>query len=271
MNSPDTLNLAALPFYQWDTFVAPQSDPEVGVVPAMLDSIFCEHDSVVYRPSLFSSHSLMPQDRNLTPRPDSTTAPWIFGVLVLLTALLCLYYRMRKITFGPLLTALVDSRAMDRMLRNNNMTRSIQLFPMGMLTVAVVALTLQPVPLWQYLLLTAGLIVAYALRNGLMRFLATVFDNSGAVSTYVISNYLYHLTLATLLLPMLFLHFYLPRGGEMMLYVMVGLVAVEFLTRLVRGLKLFLTQSSGAHFYLFYYLCIVEIVPILVLLKLFIL
>ena len=271
MNNPDTLNLAALPFYEWDTFVAPHDEPEVGVVPAMIDSIFCEHDSAVCRPSLFSGHSLAPHDGGLTPRPVTATDPWVFGVLVLLTALLCIFYHIRKISFGKLLAALVDSRAMDRMLRGNNMTRSMQLFPMGMLTMAIVALAAQPDPLWRYLLLVAALTVAYILRNGLMRFLAIVFENNGAANSYITNNYLYHLTLGTLLLPLLYLHFYLPQGSNIMLYLMGGLTGIEFLMRIVRGLKLFLTQSSGAYFYLFYYLCIVEIVPFLVLLKLFIL
>ena len=61
--------------------------------------------------------------------------------------------------------------------------------------------------------------------------------------------------------------FYLPWGNGVVLDILAGLIVVEFIVRLFRGMKLFLTQSSNAHFYLFYYLCIVEFIPILVLIK----
>ena len=37
--------------------------------------------------------------------------------------------------------------------------------------------------------------------------------------------------------------------------------------RLVQGVKIFLTHANGVGFYLFYYLCIVELVPVVVLLR----
>ena len=273
MTTSDTLDLTTLPFYQWDTFVTVVEEADMGVYQSMMDSIFREGDSITQpqRPSLFREHTLVPHDSNLLVRPGKSSPSWTFILLVILAGLLCLYYRVHKITVGHLLHSVVDSRAMDRMLRGNNMTRTVQMFPMGLLLIASLALPVayftDRLPFVSYLTLSAVVMLAYLLRNLLLRFFGTIFDDSAAVNAYITSNYLYHLVLASVTIPLLFLFFYLPWSNEVVLDILAGLIALEFIMRLFRGLKLFLTQSSNAHFYLFYYLCIVEIVPILVLIK----
>ncbi|MBR4774030.1 MAG: DUF4271 domain-containing protein [Bacteroidales bacterium] len=273
MTTPDTLNLTTLPFYQWDTFVPVLEEADMGVYQSMMDSIFREGDSAVQqqRPSLFREHTLVPHDTHLLVRPDKSSPSWTFVLLVFLAGLLCLYYRVHKITIGHLLHSIVDSRAMDRMLRGNNMTRTVQMVPMGLLLIASLALPVayftDRLPFASYLTLSAVAMLAYLLRNLLLRILGTIFDDNAAVTTYITNNYLYHLVLASVTIPLLFLFFYLPWSNEVVLDILAGLIGLEFVMRLFRGMKLFLTQSSNAHFYLFYYLCIVEIVPILVLIK----
>lgn len=277
MNSPDTLDLSTLPFYQWDTVApAPADSNEFAWLEAM-DSLFAQRPAteVHERPSLFRGHSLQVEHSAPLTRNDGTAAPWVFIVLTLFTAMLCLYYRIRKLQMKELLPSMFDSRSMDRMLRNHNMTHSYQLFPMGVMLTTVVALpvstllapSLNWAPGLTYLLFVVGLTLAYLLRNGLMRLLGTIFDNEEAVSLYITSNYLFHLLLATLLVPLLYLLYYLPNAHEALLYVVGAVATIEFLVRLIRGLKVFLTQSSASQFYLFYYLCIVETAPIIVIVK----
>ena len=161
---------------------------------------------------------------------------------------------------------------MERTLRNNKFNSRSRFLPMGLLMLAGLMLIVHQMALAKtgiggYLLLVAITAVLYLLRNALLRLLAVVFDNNSAIDSYITSNYFYHLALATLLLPLLFLINYLPAGKEVALYVLEAVVAVELIMRLLRGVKLFLTQSSGPYIYLFYYLCIVEMTPILVLIK----
>jgi hypothetical protein len=224
------------------------------------------------RPSLFKSHGFAVQDSHLQTRVDTAAPVWVFVVLVTLTALTTLFFRSCKIPVKEMAPLLFDSRAMDRTLRNNNLNKRIRLVPMGLLMLAGLTLPVHQTAmaasgLGGYLLLTAAVAALYLLRNGLLRLLAGVFDNNASVDAYITSNYLYHLALITLLLPLLLLQTYLPAGREAVLYIMGGVVILEWIARLFRGLKLFLSQSSGAYVYLFYYLCIVELTPILVLLK----
>lgn len=267
----DTLHLDTLPFYLWEA--ASTVDAQEGYVGvAMIDSVFDTRpaDSLRQHPSLFLQHTLAVRHDSLQARSVNTPPIWIFSFLTILTAMLCLYFRLHKLHVGTLLTSTVDSRAMDRMLRGNNMTRTSQLLPMGLLMVATLALPLHSLTLdgiGNYLLLTVGLATAYLIRNILIRLLGIIFDNSAAVGIYITSNYIYHLVLASLLTPLLFLYYYLPGAHNTLLFILEIIVITEFVIRLFRGMKLFLTQSSESTIYLFYYLCTVEIVPILVLIK----
>ena len=274
MESNDTLNLSALPFYQWDSVIAAQPQEAKFAGVAMMDSVFSQEvpsDSLL-RTSLFTGHSLKRVDSNLIPRHDTTMPSWLFVLLLALTALLTLYYRSHKLRLSDLLASLTSSRTMDRTLRNNNLLRTALLIPAALLMTACVALPVHQTAMAHtgvggYLLLWAGLSAAYLLRNGVVRLLGSIFDNTAAIEIYLTSNYLYHLTLATLLLPLLFPYLYLPWGHDTLFYILAGIVVVELVMRLFRGLQLFLTQSKSAHLFLFYYLCIVELVPILVLAK----
>lgn len=276
MTTADTLDLAQTPFYLWDSL----PHDSATAATAGVDSCYTEflvptadtaHDTVE-RPSLFAGHSLVPQGRVLAPRTDTATPPWVFPVLLALVAVVTLFYRLRKLRLHDLLTALVDSHAMDRLQRNNSLLHTSQLVPMGLLMLGSLALPVHQMAMAKtgfigYVLLTATLAAAYLLRNGLMRLLGNVFENEGPVGTYITSNYLYHFVLASVILPVLFLLLYLPYGTTALLYVLGGLLALEILARLIRGLQLFLTHSSGPRFYLFYYLCLVEIAPFLVLIN----
>ena len=275
----DSIALSAQPFYQWDTipYSKESTTPDLGLAATDTFSLFFLPDSTlsgepIVRPSLFKEHALAVQHDGLQTRTDTMAPAWVFGVLVTLLVLLTVYYRTTKLHFKSLVPLLFDSRAMDRTLRNNNLNSRIRFVPMGVLMLACLAVALQQTAFAKtgiggYLLLLAGAEALYLLRNGLLRLLAMVFDNNSAIDLYITSNYLYHLALATLALPILFLVTYAPFGQTVALTILEVVVVLELIIRLFRGMKLFLTQSSGPYVFLFYYLCIVEIAPILVLIK----
>lgn len=273
MPTADTLQIDALHFYQWDSLtVAPvEHTANIGLPMDSIFRPFAESEQV-YRQSLFTGHELPMQNNIRQERAQEVAPVWNFIVVLLLCGLLVLYFKMRKITIQEVIKSAVDQRAMDRMIRSNNLNRNYLLLPMGALMIAAVGMGI-----WQsamthtgiggYLLLSAALSVAYILRNSLLRLFGNVFDNPQAISYYIISNYIYHLILAVITTVLLFPLIYFPNGSEFFSYLFFSLVGLCFLIRLLRGIKIFLTQSKSFNFHLFYYLCIVEIIPYIVLLK----
>ena len=263
------------PFYLWDTTPYPLPEQTEVITGIPLDSIFPPRELLppVVRPSLFSHTTLPLTHDDLQERANTAPAPWLFAALVVLLGLLFLYYKRTKLRIIDLLKAATDHRAMDRLIRGNNLTTT-RLVPMGLFVIATLATSIYLMALSHngitaWLLLFGALTIAYMLRNIVARLLGNVFNDSDTLSAGIASNYIYHLLLATSIAPLLLLQAYLPVGRETVFYIIVALTALELLLRLFRALKLFLTLSKSRSFYLFYYLCTVEIVPLLVIAKWF--
>lgn len=258
------------PFYQPDTayWSSVQVEPSTGVP---LDSIFQARElaPVVMRRSLFAGHTLQTSHTGLVPREHQGAASWLFVLVIVLAALTYFYVSSRKIKIGELLQSTVDRRTMDRLVRGNNLTpmrlMSIGLLLSGMTAVAVSHLALSGMGFLGWLLATLALSAAYFIRWGLLRVLGRVFDSEEAMSAYITSSYLYHLVLCIALVPLTLLLLYMPWGNMVVLVAIGVLAALLFAMRMIRGVKLFLTISSTLSFYLFYYLCTVELIPIVIL------
>lgn len=276
MPDTDTLTLPQLPFYQ-KAIAPPTADTLEVDLGLPLDSIFrpCDRPEPLQRKSLFTHHSMPLQHHELQERHDAGSPAWIFVLLLALTVLVFLFNNIHKIKPSTLLKATIDRRAMDRLVRDSNLIRPAQMMPVALLLVAELGMVaymaaMRHMGVSSYLLVTAALAVGYLLRNSLLRLLGNVFDSKEAVAAYITNSYIFHLVLAVALLPLLFLMAYMPWGAEATLYAAIGITALTFLVRVTRCLNLFLTISKTLRFYLFYYLCTVEIVPVLVLIKLII-
>lgn len=271
IQQPDSL----LPFYEWHSaYAVPDVDTSTGVP---LDSIFKSYcaDSVIVRPTLFTGHTLAPQNSEPTVRQQVAAPWWVFAVAVLLCAMLCLFYRTRKINIGELLKSTIDAHGADRLLRGLSLRRASSLLSVALILTAALALAVWNVAMRHtgiqgYLLLALGLAAGYLLRNGLLTLLAAVFEQKQAMSAYISGNYLYHLVLATAVTPLLFVVVYIPVAANVAMWTIGVLTALVFIMRFFRGVQLFLTKSTSNSLFLFYYLCTVEMIPPLVLLKWFI-
>lgn len=269
----DTLDLTALPFWQWQ-YTPTGETSSVNGIP--IDSIFhtFEIPDTVFHESVIAPHNFPMIHSSLEDRPDNTTPAWIFLVLLLLATSTSLLFRLRNIKPMLLLKSAIDVRAMDRLVRDCNLNHTTTMIPMGLLLVAGICLPvhqeLMPTTdILGYLLLVSAIGLLYILRNGLLRLLGNTFDNKQGITLYITSNYLFHLIEATTVIALLFLYFYLPGGRITMTWIVTLYLCVGFLTRFLRSVKVFLTHQNSSSFYLFYYLCIVESIPIIVVLKWF--
>lgn len=273
MPTADTIatDTLALPFYLQHEAYHVDTAREVNTgIP--LDSIFRPYDApdTVYRQTMFIGHKLVPSHQALQERPDMAAPGWLFVAIVMLCAALCFYYRIHKLKIRELTKSFFDSHAASRTMRSS--LQGAALLPIALILCASISLAIWHMAL-QYtnplicLLIALGLTVGYLLRNALLSALATVFDSREAMSTYINGNYIYHLLLATVITPMLFILVYLPGAAQTTAVVMGGLAALTFILRFLRGSKLFLTISKGFNLFLFYYLCTVELIPLLVALK----
>ena len=268
---PDSI--APLPFYQVDEAYVTTEVAEVNTgIP--IDSIFTHSHSTdtVYRTTLFTGHRLEPQHTELQAREQTGQAIWVFPVLVALCALICIYYRNHKLHLKEMLKSIVDGNTLDKTVRNT--VHGIAFLPIvlllaGTLAMAIWGIAMSRTGIAGYLQLTLAIAAAYMLRNGVLTALGTIFDRSQSMSAYITCNYGYHLLLASLLAPLLFAQAYIPGAANTVTFIIGGIVILIFILRFLKGAKLFLTISKGFSFFLFYYLCTVEMLPFLVMAKWF--
>ena len=229
------------------------------------------------RKSLFTHHELAVKHNHEINIHHEGAPGWFFIFILLSIFLVCSYLKRKQIDMLTLLQSAIDHRAMGRMLRDTNLTHATDQAPIALLMLLPMSLVgyffffQHPALMWmdilQYVTLFAVCIAVYFLRNGLFRFLGNAFNNGEAIHTYLSSNYIYHLLYAIVASALAFFVCYTDRVGSVFFYILAGIIALLFTIRLIRGLKLILTFSKTPKVYLFYYLCILQIVPIIIIIK----
>ena len=113
--------------------------------------------------------------------------------------------------------------------------------------------------------LAAGIVIWLLFRLFLIRLLGWTFRNFEVTSQYLMSSMAYHFMIGIALLPFLVINAY--THSDVILYISLGLAAILFLLKLIRGIVIGLGDTKFSIFYLFFYLCTVEILPVLAIVK----
>ena len=270
------------PYHALTDIVIDTTSDSLGAMPKALcvyDSIFTplEQAEPVVRKSLFTHHQLEVKHNHEMEIHHQGVSGWYFGFIALSIFMICTYLRTKQIGLLTLLQSAIDHRALGRMLRETNLTHAPDQAPIALLMLLPVTLVgyffffSHPENIWydilHYLLLYVASIVIYFTRNGIFRFIGNAFNNSESIHIYLSSNYIYHLLYAIAASALAFFVCYTDSVGPIFFYILAGVIALLFSIRLIRGLKLILTFSKTPKVYLFYYLCILEIVPIIIIIK----
>lgn len=229
---------------------------------------------VKMRESMFADNGHSRNQADPIAHDNTFTGGWIFGSILLMVAFISIYLNNQKFKINDLFRSLFDIRALDRVFRESNI-RPRSLMPMAGIYLCAVALTaLQTTRLMApigdinevivFLLLLAALLVYVLMKSAFIKLFGVLFGDSTATTLYLSSNYLFHFVGSLILTPMLLFVFYTPSANELPLKIALGTIAILFIVRILRGMQLILTNSKSSKLYLFYYLCIFEILPILI-------
>lgn len=245
------------------------------------DSVFAPYaaDSfTVYRESMFAANGLASQPKEPSLRDVSHGPDWMFLVIVALLTLMSLFINRIRFNIKDILVSLFNLRIQSRVERENNVKITSMLPMTGIYLASVAAVATRvatsrlslhltvPQPLF-YAIVVASLVLFILMKGGLIRLIGNIFDDRGSVQLYLTSGHLFYFAGGMLLPPLLLFVYFAGAGGEAALIISAALIAIILITRLIRGLQLILTNSRSSKLYLFYYLCILEIVPILAMVK----
>ncbi|WP_028296620.1 DUF4271 domain-containing protein [Olivibacter sitiensis] len=211
--------------------------------------------------------------------PRHTRATWelcMLGVLLLLFGGISYFFR------GELLAivhALYSDRVVQQLSKEDNLFTSWAFvflyilfgFTLGMFI--FVASTVLQLPtdysgVDLFFVFSAAVLILFTAKIVMIRFLGFIFDLKRLSRDYVSALYICYFNVAIVLLPILFAMVFLPVSviKEALYLALIGvLVVLGF--QFFRVAKNILTNYRFPKFYLFLYLCTLEISPILILLK----
>ncbi|MCE9539021.1 MAG: DUF4271 domain-containing protein [Bacteroidetes bacterium] len=122
------------------------------------------------------------------------------------------------------------------------------------------------------IIIGSGIIVAYSLKFASIKLLGYIFKVQREANDYMMTIFLFCNTLGLFMLPIVIGLTYVKQVSPVFfIYAGTGVIVIFFMVRMIRGLILGLNSSEISKIYLFMYLCTLEILPFVIMAKLFML
>lgn len=234
--------------------------------------------TIPHAQSFFTSHQLITQ--GIQPVPLKKYQPdWILGLFLLCFVLLAwvqVYYRRR---FRQILMAPYSKRFLNQLVRDGDLFSERISLAMGFIYLITTSLFLYQLNelilvrdatgLFQgfslFTLITIFLLGFWLLKIGLIRFLSLIFRTSQTSREYILNILIFNILTGIFLLPLLVFTVYLKC--VIFLWICVILFVLFFIFRLIRGFLIGISMTKFSSVFLFVYLCSLEILPLVVLIK----
>lgn len=234
-------------------------------------------------PSLFTGHELTPG--NLRPEPLPVNhAFWLFTLLFTAFAL---YVSLRVIygkRFKQEIGAFFTSRLINQMMREEYGLSNRVSMGLSLLYFMIFSLFLYQVATYYghfdlhkkagpelYFKVFGGVVVLQALKLLVVRMLGKVFRTEAAVNEYIFTIFLYNKALGLFLFPVTISIAFVTLI-PVPYFIIAGwiIVSIVLVYRTLRALASGIQMAGISKYYLFLYLCTLELLPLIVLIKVFI-
>lgn len=210
-------------------------------------------------------------------RPKQTSA-WEIGILLLCVALIAGVKAFNKRRFGMLTKAFFNNRVIPQYLREENAFFNQVVLVLTFVFILVAAtMAYQAVNFWMpgedlvhfrfFARACLFIVLVYILKFAVLELISEVIDQHQAIQEYLFNVVLFNGFIGISLLPCIIFSALTLRFTGIFLAMGVALIVITYLYRNWRAIKI----SSGYQFpvyYIFLYLCTLEILPSVILIKL---
>ena len=255
--------------------------PEPVIPHTLKDSLIAPADTAT-APSMFRDHLL--EVRSPEPQLHHTRKDFVIaGILFFAFVLFVWLYvsnrkRLSQIVKGFYINRYASQLARDEVSFGNRVSVFLSVLFVISLSLFTWQLSLhygfiQAENGWKDLALIGFVILLiYTLKLAVIRLSGFVFQTQKAASDYVMTIFLFCNTLGLFMMPVVIcLAFVKQIPSSVFIYTGLGIIGVFLCTRLVRGVIIGINSIRVSGFYLFLYLCTLEILPFAIMIKLFVL
>lgn len=243
-------------------------DNIAGFKDYVVETLNSNTEPLIERESMFSYKAYVSRDMRTIIRPSAFAEGWIYGVIFFIAFLYALSIK-------------IFSRKINRIIRGryNHLTLFIVLSLISMPAFAM--LFYAPVHQYNYysyfpikshfgifLLFYFGIIIYSIAKYILVFFFGELFRTKSICFKYNSNQLGFYFINGLIMIPLLFLYYYLPYNSTENLLVGILIVfLILLLIRMIKGFLLVIDKTKFSKFYLFVYLCILEFIPIIIIYK----
>lgn len=242
------------------------------------DTIALKDASLVENVSIFSGHSLKPI--HTTPIFNANTTTYWPGIL--LFVIFAIYVLIRISEPKKILKIFISvfslQEAKQLFREEFKLTKRMSLF-LGIAFILVIAFLIQITNqyfgiilseqshLKQYLFFVAVICITYLVKFLANYVLAFISSNNDLGKEYLFNVFVYSQTIGIILFPFIVCLQFTKYPTELFLYPALVICAGFYALRMFRGFIISVTEQNVGILYIFLYLCALEILPLLVLIK----
>ncbi|MGQ0828913.1 MAG: DUF4271 domain-containing protein [Bacteroidota bacterium] len=232
-------------------------------------------------PSLFQDHLLSPKNKH----PQIHYTDYDFGFAAIIFFLYVLYIwlyvsnrkRLTQIIKGFYINHYANQLAREEMILGNR----VSVF-LGVLFVFTITLFFIQVNEYYglvvgntfllFTIIALSIALVYGIKLAFIRLIGFVFKMNKEANEYRMSIFLFGNALGLFMFPVVIcLAFVKQASPRIFIYIGLSIILIFLFMRLVRGLVIGLNSQRVSKFYLFLYLCTLEILPFVIAIKLFLL
>lgn len=229
--------------------------------------------------SFFTGHTL--KTDQIKPTAFTQSQPdWITVILILCFILLAWVQVFDRYRLSQIFRAPMQKRFFSQLFREGNLFTERISFALGiiyllsvtLLTYTGFTMLIGPPPfglsnLNFFLLAGSSLLLYWCIKVFFIRLLGTVFRTSVTTREYLLNILVFNMVCGIILLPVLVVIIYM--GSPLLLYAGLIIISLVIILRFIRGFLIGISLTRFSYLYLFVYLCSLEILPLIVLLRFF--
>lgn len=209
------------------------------------------------------------------------TPDWVFPMLLLIVVAFAWLRTFYNKYFIQIVSAFFNNNLTNQIVRDESILvqrasilLNIVFYLVAALFLYFVSVHFNWVPLGiglglsRYIFFALVVSAVYAMKFLILKICGYLFNQSKEMSAYIFNIFLVNNLLGILLIPIVaLLAFSTSISMTLVIYISVGFIGIGFLYRIIRGFFIGITSPVFSLYYLFLYLCALEIAPLLVLIK----
>lgn len=234
-------------------------------------------NEIGYTKTMFESHELQP--KLATNRLNvHQTEFWVFGLVILCT----IFFIGARISHAKRLSNMLNSFLADRFI--NQLLRegyvfveksSIALFINYLLSLSLFIYLLTPyispinnLNFYFFIQILLFVFIFYMIKINLIKIIGYIFESEKESKDHILLIHIFNQIGGIFLLPVVFFSYYLyPSNSQIIIFTSLFFIIIIYLFKLFRVLLSSTNKSRFSKFYLFLYLCTLEIIPVLLVAK----